>query len=127
MKVEGYVFAGTAAFFGAIVALYWFTSYEDAGSTLLLATAAFGMLPGAFLLWAARRSRRRPDASSAATSDGHGPVGAFPVTSFWPLALASGAVLAALGLVFGVWFAIPGAILMVIAATGAVLESRHSG
>ena len=128
MRTGGLVFAGTAAFFLVIAAVYWFTSYEDAGTTMLVACGGLALIAGGFLLWKSRGQAAGPDdRDDAVPADGAGELGAFPGPSVWPLALAGGAVLAVVGLVFGVWFAIPGTVLMVIAAAAAVLESRRGG
>ena len=125
MKTESLVFLGTGAFFSVITAVYWFASYESAGSTMLLVTVGLGLMPGAWLLWWARRMSPRPeDRSDATPADGAGSVGSFPGPTAWPVILATGAVLAANGIAFGIWPAAPGVVLMVIAACGAVVSSR---
>ena len=125
MKTESYVFLGIAAFFAVITAVYWFASYEQAGSTMLLVTVGMGLMPGVWLLWWARRMAPRPeDRTDAVQADGAGPVGRFPGPTAWPVILATGAVLAANGLAFGVWPALPGAALVVIAVGGATVSSR---
>ncbi|HEX2700882.1 MAG TPA: cytochrome c oxidase subunit 4 [Acidimicrobiales bacterium] len=125
MKVEGLVFAGTAAFFTVLTAVYWFTSYEEAGSTMLLLTVGLGLMPGLWLLWWSRRMAPRPeDLPDADISDGAGAVGAFPGPTAWPFTLAVGAVLAANGIAFGIWPAVPGFVLIVLAACGAIMSGR---
>ena len=125
MKTEGLVFAGTAAFFAVVAGLYWFTSYEEAGSTMLALTVGLGLIPGVWLLWWARRMAPRPeDREDADIAEGAGPVGSFPGPTAWPVTLALGAVLAANGIAFGVWPAVPGALLIVIATCGAVMSGR---
>jgi hypothetical protein len=125
VKTESYVFLGIAAFFAVITAVYWFTSYEHAGSTMLLITVGLGLMPGLWLLWWARRMPPRPeDRPDATQADGAGPVGRFPGPTAWPVILATGAVLAANGMAFGVWPALPGAALIVTAACGATVASR---
>ncbi|MGH9176989.1 MAG: aa3-type cytochrome oxidase subunit IV, partial [Acidimicrobiales bacterium] len=67
MKTESYVFLGIAAFFAVITAVYWFASYEHAGSTMLLVTVGLGLMPGLWLLWWARRMAPRPEDRPDAT------------------------------------------------------------
>ena len=43
----------------------------------------------------------------------------------WPLVLALGLAIAAVGLVFGIWMAFPGFILVAIGVPGAILEGRR--
>lgn len=125
MKVEGLIFAGTAIFFAVVSGIYWFTSYEDAGTTMLVATVGLGLMPGVWLLWWSRRMTPRPeDRSDATVADGAGPVGAFPGPTAWPVLLATGAVLAANGIAFGIWPAAPGFVLVVFAACGAIMSGR---
>lgn len=128
MRVEGRVFAATGAFFAAIGALYWLTSYEDGGSVLLAFTACLGALPGTYLLWWSRRMRPRPeDRPDAAPGDGAGVVGAFPDQSVWPLILGAGAAITAVSLVFGIWLALLGGTMIFTAFIGAIVESRRGG
>jgi len=126
MKTEGFIFAGLGAFFGVIATIYWFTSYEDAGSTLLLTTIGLGAIPGAWLIWISRRHPPRlEDRYDATIEEGAGRIGAFPESSVWPLGFAGGLSLVALGLVFGIWLALPGLLVMLISMIGAVLEGRR--
>lgn len=123
--MEGLVFVGTAAFFSVVTAIYWFTSYEEAGSTMLLLSMGLGLMPGLWLLWWSRRMAPRPeDLPDADISDGAGAVGAFPGPTAWPVTLAFGAVLAANGIAFGIWPAVPGFVLIVLAACGAIMSGR---
>lgn len=125
MKVEGLVFAGTAAFFAVLTGVYWFTSYETAGSTMLLLSVGLGLMPGLWLLWWSRRMTPRPeDRPDAEPADGAGVVGAFPGPTAWPVTIAIGAVLAANGIAFGIWPAVPGFVLIVLAACGAIMSGR---
>ena len=125
MRVEGLVFVGTAAFFAVLSAIYWFTSYEVAGTTMLLLCVGLGLIPGLWLLWWSRRMAPRPeDRPDAAIATGAGPVGAFPGPTVWPVLIAVGAVLAANGIAFGIWPAVPGFVLLSSAAAGALLSGR---
>jgi hypothetical protein len=126
MRTEGLIFGATAAFFVVIGLIYWFTSYENTGTTLLATAAGLGVLPGAFLLWRSRLMSPRPqDLPDAVQADGAGEMGTFPGPSIWPLTLAGGAALSLVGLVFGIWSALPGGALVVFALIGATAESRR--
>jgi uncharacterized membrane protein len=126
MKTEGSIFAGLAVFFLVIATIYWFTSYEDAGSVLLLSTSILGVIPGAYLILTSRRHPPRPeDKAEASVADGAGRVGSFPEYSVWPVVLGLGLAIAAVGLVFGIWASLPGLILVVVGVPGAILEGRR--
>ncbi|MDQ6928258.1 MAG: cytochrome c oxidase subunit 4 [Actinomycetota bacterium] len=126
MKTEGAIFVGIASFFTVVAAIYWFTSYEPAGSVLLLLTAGLGAIPGAWLILAARRTPPRlEDQEDADPADGAGPVGTFPESSVWPLVFALGLALAGVGFVFGIWFALPGLPLAVAGIVGGIAEGRR--
>ncbi|MDQ6797557.1 MAG: cytochrome c oxidase subunit 4 [Actinomycetota bacterium] len=126
MKTEGSIFVGLGVFFGVITTIYWFTSYEDAGSTLLLTTIGLGAIPGAWLIWISRRHPPRlEDRYDASIEEGAGRIGSFPESSVWPLGFAGGLSLVALGLVFGIWLALPGLLVMLISMIGAILEGRR--
>jgi cytochrome c oxidase subunit IV len=128
LKVESRFLVGVAAFFTAVAILYWFTSYEDAGSVMLVFSALLGFLPGTYLLWWSRRMTPRPeDRDEATIAEGEGNIGAFPDNSIWPLVLGGGIASIALALVFGVWSAVLGGALVVSAVMGVVLESRRGG
>ena len=60
MKVYGLFLAGIGVFFGVIGVVYWFTSYEDAGSMMLFGSFLLGMLPGGYYYFWHRRMRARP-------------------------------------------------------------------
>ena len=119
------MFAGVAAFFAVLSAIYWFTSYEEAGSVMLLFAVGLGLMPGVWLLWWSRRMSPRPEDRDARQSEGAGPVGRFPGPTVWPVTLAGGAVLAANGIAFGIWPAVPGFVLIVLAAGGAIVSGRR--
>jgi hypothetical protein len=126
MKTEGKVLAGVAAFFFVIANIYWFTSYEDAGSVLLITTVGLGVIPGAWLIWISRRHPPRlEDRDNATIAEGAGRIGSFPESSVWPLGFAGGLCLGALGLVFGWWLALPGVVLLPLSLIGAILEGRR--
>ena len=125
MRVQALVFVATGLFLALIGAIYWFTSYEPAGTVLLVLGLGLGVIPGAFLL---KRTASAPalaeDRPDADPGDGAGPLGTFPASSVWPVVFAGGAALTGIGLVFGAWAALPGLLAIVTAFVGATLESR---
>ncbi|MDA8400632.1 MAG: cytochrome c oxidase subunit 4 [Actinomycetota bacterium] len=128
MKVEAWFLVGLAVFFGLVGTVYWFLSYEDAGSVMLAGTALLGLLPGGYYLWWSRRMSPRPeDRSDATIASGASVIGAFPSTSLWPFVAGLGFALVALALIFGLWTALPGFSLVFTAMVGFIRESRRGG
>lgn len=126
MKTEGAIFVGISTFFLVIATIYWFLSYEYAGSVLLLTTVGLGVIPGSWLIWVSRRHPPRlEDRDDAEIAEGAGRIGSFPESSIWPLGFAGGLCLGALGLVFGWWMALPAILLIPISMAGAILEGRR--
>lgn len=103
-------FARLAAFGFALGTVYWFVSYEVAGTVLLLAFGLATAVASAFLLAQLVRAEGRPAgppwrwlALAAADADGPfgDPVGRVPVGSLAPLVGGFGVTLMALGLIYG--------------------------
>lgn len=110
MRKELLIFAGTAAYTGLIAAIYWFVSYERAGTALLvflLAGAAF------FVVFVAAQLR-------GSSTGGDDPLPMedepLPSSSLWPAAGSAAAVLIGLGLIYGPWLWIPGTALACVVA-----------
>ena len=67
-----------------IAVVYWFVSYEDAGTTMLVAAAGFSLFTGGWL-WL--RERRPPAADDEPAEE------YFPHTSIWPFGIGVAGVL----------------------------------
>jgi hypothetical protein len=127
MKVETAVVIFGAAFVGVLATIYWFTSYEDAGTTLLILGAGMYTIMGGYMFVQSRRLRDQPrpeDSDTGTTAGEVTPVGYFPAASVWPAAMGLGAVVTTLGLVFGYWFFIIAAILFIGAIIGYAVEAQ---
>jgi hypothetical protein len=113
-------------FLAVIAAIYWFTSYEDIGTTELTVGALAYLLLGGYLFLQSRRlgDSRPEDREDATFDDAVGPIGFFPAASVWPAALGLGVVVIAIGLVFGPWFFVVGFILAVGAIIGYAVEAQ---
>lgn len=143
MKVESAFLLGIATFFGIIAISYWFTSYEDGGTMMLVGATALGVLPGCYYYFWHRRFRgskyffwgktdrvvgtRPEDRDDARIEDGAGVISAFPGSSVWPFVFGAGAFVFLLAFVFGVWLAAVGISLIVTALVGVTAESRRGG
>jgi hypothetical protein len=124
VKVEWRLFAGAAGFFTVTAAIYWFVTYEDAGTTMLAASVPAFALVAAWLWFQHRKVGPRPeDRGDANPADGAGDVGYFPASSAWPFILAAGVIVLANGLVFGPPIAVVGALLMLAGVFGFAREA----
>lgn len=124
MRVEWKLFAGAGAFLVATSTVYWFVSYEDAGTTMLaLGVLSVFMVAGWLLVQSRRVGLRAEDRPDANPADGAGDLGYFPLLSVWPFVIAAGAVVAANGLVFGVWLGLAGGLLLGIGLVGYAFEA----
>jgi len=118
-------FLRTALFATGIAVVYWFLSYEAAGSVMLLAIG----VTASFLMWVLARHSREPrrgplgvlhDAVTFEEPEeaDPAPLGIeevpLPVSSLPPLVVATGAGLVTGGLVFGAWLWLPGAVALAV-------------
>ena len=124
MKVERRLFLGAAGFFTVTATVYWFVSYEDAGTTMLGASVPAFAFVGLWLWFQARKQRPRPEDDGDATpADGAEDLGYFPASSAWPFVLSAGAVILANGMVFGPAIAVIGLLLIAAGVFGYARES----
>jgi hypothetical protein len=114
-KTAWRMFLGIAAFMAVIGVVYWFASYEPAGTTMLGLAAALSGLCGLYL---------RVQAEGPATEH-HDEEHYLPDSSVWPFAIGVGALLAVNGLIVGVGYAIPGVVILAISVGGLVSQSRR--
>ena len=128
MKIEALFLLFLGAFFGVVGIIYWFTSYEDGGTMMLVGTAALGFLPGSYyFFWHRRMGHRVEDRDDATIEEGAGVINSFPGSSIWPFVLGMGAFLTVLALVFGIWLIFVGISLILTALVGVTAESRRGG
>ena len=106
------------AFF--IAAVYWFVSYEAAGTVLL---GGFGLATGAAFVLLRRGAKGRGRRSTESVAAGATPDGPFgdesgpvPLRSLAPLELGFGLAVMSLSVAFGIWFAIAGLLPLAIGA-----------
>ena len=123
MKIEGFLFAGGAAFYGLIAVIYWVITKEIVGSTALALTGALAFLVGFYVLYTSRRVGVRPeDDPNANVEDAEPDYGFFSPHSWWPLAVAGATGVVLLGLIFAVWMLLLGVGLLMGALVGFVFE-----
>ena len=133
MSEEVRFFLRTALYTGLIAAIYWFVSYEWAGTVLLIflfGSAIFFVAVTTALVRTARLQRAGESGRGVGGAlralvgfeDEPGPEpqapleiaeDRFPTRSIWPLASSVATALVALGLIYGPWLWIPGAGLLI--------------
>ena len=124
------LFGGVGAFVVLIGVVYWFVSYETAGTTLLALTAVLALMTAAYVGWP-RKGQSGGDGGGAdgghASEPGHDPHDGvwFPEASIWPLAIAAGMVLVGNGLLLGRWLLIPAGVFLAWALAGMIRQGRH--
>jgi hypothetical protein len=116
MKEEARVFLRTALYALGVALVYWFVSYEVAGTVML---AVLGIAAASLtMMLPTGRSRPAQMARGLVTlGDDDDPAleieeTPLPVLSLQPLFVAMGAVTVALGLVFGAWLWLPGILIV---------------
>lgn len=118
LKVQWRIFLGLAAFIAVIGAVYWFVSYEDAGTTLLALAAGLALMCGGYLFV---QDRKKPPAACAAGDEAQ----YLPHSSVWPFGIGFGVFLAFNGLILGLAWALPGAVIVATSLGGFVAQSRR--
>jgi uncharacterized membrane protein YfcA len=113
------VFVAVGVFMAMLAAVYWFTSYEDAGTAMLVLASVLALWCGAYL-WLQQRPRTGEPASPTATPSAY-----LPHSSVWPFAIGLGAATVLNGLVLGIWVIVPGAALMALGIGGFVRQTRR--
>lgn len=119
-QVPWRVFGFVGAFIGVITAIYWFTSYEEAGTAMLFVAGVLGLWCSVFL-W---RNLRRFEAGTAGHPGGHDAM-YLPEASPWPFGIGLGVTLVLNGLLIGSWFLVPGVMVLAVSIAGFARQSRH--
>jgi hypothetical protein len=128
MRVEARIFLGIAAFLVLATAVYFVTSSEDAGSTMLLLAGGMALIVGGYLAFQARTSTDAAEPGRAGSGGSEEPAleeAYLPHASVWPFALGMGLVVLANGLALGLWAVIPGGLLTAASAWGYARQSRR--
>jgi protein-S-isoprenylcysteine O-methyltransferase Ste14 len=123
VKVEGLLFSLYAIFLVVISAAYWILSKDPSGTTCIVLSGALAFIVGYYLLFTARRMEARPeDRADAEISEGSGEMGFFSPHSYWPIYLAAAFTMTTLGIAFGLWLFLIGALFVVVTAMGFLFE-----
>jgi hypothetical protein len=120
LTVQWRTFAGIGVFILVIAIIYWFASYDYAGSVMLGLASALAFFSATYL-WRRERATGKPlPGFEDAPVDQY-----LPHASIWPFGIGVGAFLAFNGLVLGFVYAVPGAIVVGISIAGIVAQSRR--
>lgn len=124
MKVEARLFDVTTAFFLLAAIVYGVWAREPVGTVGLILTGGLSLIIGSYFHFVARRVEQRPeDNPDAEISDGAGEVGFFSAGSYWPVAIAASAAVAAVSLAFWqLWLLVLGLIMVLLAVGGLIFE-----
>lgn len=123
MRIEGWLFAMGAAFYGAVAAAYWFLSGDEIGTTALVMTGALAFLIAFYMLYTSKRVYPRPEDRMNADIDEADPeYGFFSPNSWWPLGVGFGGFLIVIGLIFAVWLVVLGLSVLMYAIIGWMFE-----
>lgn len=128
MRTESRLFIGVAAFFLVTAAGYGWRSREPAGTAVLTIAFLMSALVAFFLhTQYRRRGPRAQDREDAEIADTAGPLDFFPPHSPWPVVVALGSVLLALGIVYGLWLALLGLGVLAPGVFGLVFQYAGRG
>ncbi len=122
LAVQWRMFAGFAVAVAVFAAVYWYASYDYAGTVLLALASGLSTVTAAYLWWQHRFGHvPSPDARGAG-----GPETPYlPHASIWPFGVGVGAFLALNGLVLGVGYAVPGIVVVGASIIGFVSQTRR--
>ncbi|MGP2436121.1 aa3-type cytochrome oxidase subunit IV [Streptomyces sp. JW3] len=129
MKTESRLFTGVAAFFAVSAAGYGWFAAEPAGTAVLAVAFLMAALVAFFCRVQYRRhGLRAQDHRDAEVRDTAGPLDFFSPHSPWPVIVALGAVLVALGIVYGLWLVLLGFGVLAPGVAGLVFQyARREG
>ncbi len=116
MRVVGRAYLALGALVAVMTALYWFTSYESAGTAMLVLAAGLALFIGLYLARTARRT-------TVHAGDETAPY--LPHASAWPFFVGVAALVTLNGLALGLWALVPGAIALTGALIGYAGQSRR--
>ncbi len=117
-SVQRRVFLAIGGGTAALAGIYWFTSYEHAGTTMLVLATALVALVGWFV-------GLRPEHEPSAGDGVEGAEPYLPGASVWPFGIGVASFLLLNGLLLGTWFLVPGALALVGSVIGFARQSRR--
>jgi Cytochrome c oxidase subunit IV len=107
--------------------IYWFTSYEAAGSFMLLTMTAGLTFAAAYVALLRRRTAVAADRERVLMPETRGEaVGVFASHSPWPVVLALSCAVGLTGIVYGWWLIAAGVVGGAAACAGLMREDREA-
>ncbi|MFG2086292.1 MULTISPECIES: cytochrome c oxidase subunit 4 [unclassified Spirillospora] len=128
MRVQAFMFYGSALFFLVTDVVYWLWSGDWTGTTALGLAVGLAGLIGFYIHFTVRRLERAnagplyEDDPEGDIADAAGELGFFSPHSWWPLYVGLSAAAVALGIVFGWWLVILGVAAAIMSTIGLVFE-----
>jgi hypothetical protein len=122
-KVPWRVFLVIGAGVGSIGVIYWATAYEEAGTVMLIVATVLAVWVAVYL-WLRERPDEAGDGTALAAGD-HAVEQYLPHASVWPFAIGLGAAALGVGLVLGLWIAVPGLGIMALGLGGFIRQTRR--
>jgi hypothetical protein len=122
--IQARMFGGIGAFVFLLATVYWFVSYEPAGTTMLALAGGLATLTAVYI-WL---NQPASDIDVDQAADPHGEdldQPWFPHASIWPFAVGAGAVLVANGILLGLWMVLPAGFVLAGAIIGFSRQSRQ--
>lgn len=131
MAEEVRFFVRIALFTIAIGTIYWFVSYEEAGTVLFAGIVASAVTFALVIAWKVRATRRGGRGIKAMLGFAdlpedrplHLDEDSFPAASMWPAAASLGLMLIGVGLIYGAWLWVPGLAIALSATWGWLTEA----
>jgi uncharacterized membrane protein YkgB len=122
LRVQLRLFGGVAAFIALLTVVYWFASYERAGTTMLALSSALVLLCASYLYV---QERRHPVSAAEPTEATPEAQQYLPESSIWPFGIGLGALLTLNGIIVGWGYGIPGLAVLLASVAGFVAQSRR--
>lgn len=134
MKLEARIFLWIALFCFVVAGIYagwtnWNSGgVEVAGTVALVLSGGLLGISGSFFWFVSRRIDARPeDRNDAEIAEGAGELGFFSPGSYWPIAIAFGAMVSAIGFATVQYWLIGMGVLVILYTTGGLLFEYYVG
>lgn len=116
VSIQSRIFFAIGGAVAVMAGIYVMASYDEAGSVMLVLAACLSLVCGTYLWFQARRSV----VDDPLKED----MPYLPHASVWPFWIGVAAFLMTNGLVLGIWFLVPGGLLMTAGLVGFIRQSK---